>query len=131
LIHRVRRALPSCSRRHLSLRAHAWLLLSGRSSPGGAGEAAALVLAAQEFVANGGGRSSLRRRRSAASPGRRGSRGHVGRRGCWRSRGAALDSSIGSIEIAASGPTRKRRWMRLKAGLERLARHNARDVRHR
>jgi hypothetical protein len=28
LIHRVRRALPSCSRRHLSLRAHAWLLLS-------------------------------------------------------------------------------------------------------
>jgi hypothetical protein len=32
LLHRVRRALPSCSRRHLSLRAHAWLLLSGRGS---------------------------------------------------------------------------------------------------
>jgi len=41
LIHRVRRALPSCSRRHLSLRAHAWLLLSVGSSLATAGETAA------------------------------------------------------------------------------------------
>ena len=58
-----------------------WLLLSEVSSPGDAREAAALVLATQEFVANGGGRPSCRRRQSAASPGRTGSRGRVGRRG--------------------------------------------------
>ena len=34
-----------------------WLPVSGRSSPGDAGEAAPLVLAIQEFVANGGGRA--------------------------------------------------------------------------
>ena len=50
-----------------------------------ASEAAALVLATQGFVADGGGRRSDRRRRSAASPGRTGSLGRLGRRGCWRS----------------------------------------------
>jgi hypothetical protein len=46
-----------------------------------------------------GGRG--RRRHSAASPGRTGSRGRVGRRGWWRSRGAASDSPTGSIETAS------------------------------
>ena len=49
-----------------------------------------------------GGRG--RRRHSAASPGRTGSRGRVGRRGWWRSEGAASDGPVGSIEIAASSP---------------------------
>ena len=46
-------------------------------------------------MANGGGRPSDRRRRTAASPGRRGSCGRVGRRGWWRS------------VAAASGPVRR------------------------
>src|SRR2546423_3006550 len=47
------------------------------------------MLATREFVANGGGRPLGRRRQSAASPGRTGSRGRVGRRGWWRSEPAA------------------------------------------
>ena len=46
-------------------------------------------------MANGGGRPSDRRHRTAASPGRRGSCGRVGRRGWWRS------------VAAASGPVRR------------------------
>ena len=41
-----------------------------------------------------GRRPSWRRRRSAASPGRTGSRGRAGRRGCWRSAAAASAGSI-------------------------------------
>jgi hypothetical protein len=67
---------------------------------GGGGEAAALVLATQEFVANGGRRPSCRRRRSAASPGRTGSRGRVGRRGCWR-------SAPGVIVVTGAAPARR------------------------
>src|SRR5664279_1190727 len=66
--------------------------------PDGAGAAAALVLATQEFVANGRGRPSDRRRRSAAWPGRTGSRGRVGRRGCWRSKRAVI---VGAVLAAA------------------------------
>jgi hypothetical protein len=80
----------------LIVRDWAWdgsLLLSEGSCPGDAGEAAALVLPIQEFVANGGGRPSRRRRGSAASPGRTGSRGRVGRRGWWRSNSTAMRSA--------------------------------------
>jgi hypothetical protein len=79
-------------RRRLSI---AWLRLSGGSSPGGPGKVAALVLAIQELVANGGGRPSRRRRRSAASPGRTGSGGCVGRHGWWRCDPAVSAASNG------------------------------------
>ncbi len=86
--------------------APARLLVSERSCPGGAAEAAALVLATQDFVANGGWRPSCRRRRSAASPGRTGSRGRVGRRGWLRSEAAPLESPTSSIETTACSPLR-------------------------
>ena len=72
-------ALPQERSRHAP--SISWLELSELSSPGGAGEAAAPVLAIQAFVANGGRRPPARHRRSAASPGRTGSGGRVGRRG--------------------------------------------------
>ena len=63
--------------------------LSECSTPDGAGEAAARVLATRESVANGGGWPRGRRRHGAASPGRTGSRGRVGRLGWWRSEARA------------------------------------------
>jgi hypothetical protein len=70
-----------------------WPPLSEGSSPGDSGEAAALVLAIQEFVVSGGGGRG-RRRQSAASPGRTGSRGRVGQRGCWRSGAGATSRRV-------------------------------------
>jgi hypothetical protein len=84
----------------------AWPVLSESGSPGGAGEAAALVLATQEFVANCGGRPSDRRRRSAASPGRTGSRGRVGRHGCCvpkRKRQSARCGRTRLLDLRESG----------------------------
>ena len=75
---------PSCVWRPLWA-GSTWLLHAWSRSPGDAGEAAALVLATEEFVASDGRRTSCRRRQSAASPGRTGSRGRVGPRGCRRS----------------------------------------------
>ena len=46
-------------------------------------------------MANGGRRPPGQRRESAASPGRTGSRGRVGRRGWWRSFGELLNPSAG------------------------------------
>jgi hypothetical protein len=94
------------------------LVLSEVSSPDGAGAAAALVLATQEFVANGRGRPSDRRRRSAAWPGRTGSRGRVGRRGCWRSKRAVI---VGAVLVAAfvdrlSGLLARTQQVRRRAG---------------
>jgi hypothetical protein len=80
-----------------------WLVVSKGSCPGDAGEAAAVVLATQEFVANGVGRRSDRRHRSAASPGRTGSRGRVGRRRSWRSIAELPEPSVTARQASPSG----------------------------
>jgi hypothetical protein len=79
-----------------------WTTVLSVHASRGHGGAAALVLATQEFVANGGRRPSCRRRRSAGSPGRTGSLGRVGQRGCWRSAAGASARLDGAAETSAS-----------------------------
>jgi hypothetical protein len=81
-----------------------WPRYAWSGSPGGAGEAAALVFAIEESVANGGRRRSRRHRRNAASPGRAGSLGRVGQRGCWRSDPAVRAPPIARPWFRATSP---------------------------
>jgi hypothetical protein len=93
-----------------SLMATAWLLLSEVSSPGGAGAAAALAFATQEFVAKRWRAAVTSAPPECSSPGRTGSLGRVGQRGCWRSRPVAPSQApqtpprsggCGSLAVAA------------------------------
>jgi hypothetical protein len=105
--------------------------MSGRSSPGDAGEAAALVLAAQEFVANGGRRSwsappecciagadgqPWRCRSAWLLAFQRSSEGQLRRRLLCTNRGSAV-SSVGDpaavTALAARLLTRRNRWTML------------------
>ena len=78
-----------------------------------ASEADAPVLASQEFVANGGGRP-WSARNGAASPGRTGSRGRIGRRGWGHSTGAAPSRTRWSSRFsggAAVSCRRRQGWL--------------------